>query len=248
MSTLSDTAAPQDTARDSARQSAPEPTLTRPVTARPATTRRALLDLLKRDGAQDAGSLARRLGVSAMAVRQHLYDFQAEGLVEAKAVARGRGRPAKLWHLTDAAARLFPDAHAELPVELLATLRETLGQAELDRLLVARSERQAQSYVRRVPAGLPLAERLAALAALRSGEGYMATIQAEGEGFLLLENHCPICIAARACSGLCATELAVVRAVLGPDAEIERVEHILAGARRCAYRIRPRSETPSDGP
>jgi predicted ArsR family transcriptional regulator len=69
----------------------------------------------------------------------------------------------------------------------------------------------------------------------------MAAVEAEsgtgGGGFLLVENHCPICAAARTCQGLCASELEVFRRVLGPDVTVERSDHILAGARRCAYRV-----------
>ena len=72
----------------------------------------------------------------------------------------------------------------------------------------------------------------------------MAEVTAAPDGsFLLSENHCPICVAARACQGLCRSELALFRAVLGPGVEVERSEHILAGARRCAYRIRALDQT-----
>lgn len=58
-----------------------------------------------------------------------------------------------------------------------------------------------------------------------------------GDGsYALIENHCPICTAARACTGLCAAELDVFRAVLGPRMSLERTEHIVSGARRCVYR------------
>lgn len=62
--------------------------------------------------------------------------------------------------------------------------------------------------------------------------------QADG-AFLLVENHCPICAAAAACTGLCAKELEVFQAVLGEGVEVNRTEHIVAGARRCAYRVCP---------
>ena len=55
--------------------------------------------------------------------------------------------------------------------------------------------------------------------------------------YLLVENHCPVCAAAAACQGLCRSELDVFRAVLGPSVTVERTDHILAGARRCAYEI-----------
>jgi predicted ArsR family transcriptional regulator len=66
----------------------------------------------------------------------------------------------------------------------------------------------------------------------------MAEVLPDGPAsFLLVENHCPICAAATACQGFCATEIDLFRAVLGPDVSVERVEHILAGDRRCAYRV-----------
>ena len=74
----------------------------------------------------------------------------------------------------------------------------------------------------------------------------MAEWRADAGGFLLLENHCPICAAATACQGFCRAELAVFRAVLGPDVTVDRTEHIPAGARRCAYRIDPVSTPRSE--
>ena len=62
--------------------------------------------------------------------------------------------------------------------------------------------------------------------------------QADGS-FLLVENHCPICAAATECQGFCKSELDVFRRTLGPGRTVERVEHALAGARRCVYRITP---------
>ena len=62
------------------------------------------------------------------------------------------------------------------------------------------------------------------------------------ESFLFVENHCPICAAATACQGLCRSELAIFRAVLGTEITVERTDHILAGARRCAYRIGKRQQ------
>jgi len=64
--------------------------------------------------------------------------------------------------------------------------------------------------------------------------------------FLFFENHCPICAAAATCQGLYRSELAIFRAVLGTDVTVERIDHILAGARRCAYRIRKRERSTSE--
>jgi len=68
----------------------------------------------------------------------------------------------------------------------------------------------------------------------------MAEVEPQADGTLLLvENHCPICAAARECQNFCRSELDVFRRVLGPGCAVQREEHILAGERRCVYRIRP---------
>ena len=207
----------------------------KPTTIR---TRRAIVHLLKQEGALDAQTLAARLQLSAMAVRQHLYALQDERLVTYHEVPRPVGRPAKLWQLTPAADRLFPEAYAELTVSLLASVTEAFGAAGLERLLDVRTRQQIAAYDQQMAGQTTLRQRVETLAAMRTDEGYMAEVQAQADGsFLLLEKHCPICAAAVACTGLCGKELEVFRAVLGPNVVIERTEHILLGARRCAYRV-----------
>lgn len=203
-------------------------------------SRRALIDNLKQDGPQDAASLARSLGISAMAVRQHLYELQAEGLVTHETQARPVGRPAKLWALTPAADRFFPDGHAELSVGLIAAMKQAFGKGGLDKLLKLRARDQTAAYRARLDGQPDLAQKLKQLAQIRSAEGYMAEVEETDGGFLLVENHCPICAAAAACTGLCKMELKVFRKSLGDAAKVERIDHILAGARRCAYRVTPK--------
>lgn len=211
---------------------------TRPSNA-DSRSRRQILELLKRYGPQDAVSLAAEQGISAMAVRQHLYALRHEKLVTYVQQPRPVGRPAKLWQLTEAAQRLFPDAHATLCVELVEALGETFGKRGLEKLVAARRRQQLQQYARQIPKRASLSRRLNRLAEIRSAEGYMAEVLKDDDGaWLLVENHCPICAAATACTGLCAAELEVFQAVLGEGVEIERTEHILEGARRCAYRVR----------
>ena len=201
-------------------------------------TRRAIINLLKQSGAMDSQELSERLGVSAMAVRQHLYALQDEQLVTYQEESRAMGRPAKLWQLTPAADRLFPDGYAELTLSLIDSVREAFGEAGLDRLLDVKTGHQIAAYQALLSTQEELRQRLEALASLRTNEGYMAEIQSLDDGsFLLIENHCPICAAATACTGLCARELEVFGRVLGQGVTVERTEHIVAGARRCVYRV-----------
>ncbi|MBV9390039.1 MAG: transcriptional regulator [Chroococcidiopsidaceae cyanobacterium CP_BM_ER_R8_30] len=202
-------------------------------------TRRAIVHLLKQAGALDSATLAERLGVSAMAVRQHLYALQSECLVTYTEEPRSMGRPAKLWQLTPAADKFFPDGYAELTLSLLQSVTEAFGVEGLARLLEVRSSQQVANYQERMGAQEEvLSKRLVGLAALRTEEGYMAEVEALPDGsFLLIENHCPICVAATACTGLCDRELEVFQTILGQGVTVERTEHIVAGDRRCVYRM-----------
>ena len=204
-------------------------------------TRREILELLKTRGPQTAAAIAKPLGVTAMAVRQHLWDLRDEKLVEETSRPGGVGRPAKIWSLTEDAERYFPDAHAELAVGLIGALRESLGPEAMDAVIAARAKQQLENYRAAMADCGSLAAKLEALAGARTAEGYMATVESDGDDLLFLEHHCPICAAARVCQGLCAMELDVFRDCLGPSVEVERTDHILAGARRCAYRVTPRA-------
>lgn len=210
-----------------------------------ARARDRVLLQLKTKGPRTAGQLGARLGVTPMAVRQHLALLVKEGLVEFAESRHGIGRPARLWQLTPRADARFPDSHAELTVEILGAVRATFGEDGLDRLVSTRGRRQLNEYRAQMPGdGASLEEQLEALAAIREREGYMPEWSHDEDGGLLfVENHCPICAAAALCQGLCSQELSLFRAVLGKDVQVDRTDHILAGARRCAYRIRPSPRT-----
>lgn len=211
-------------------------------TERPAErkTRRAIVKLLKTEGPLDSARLAERLGLTAMAVRQHLYALQSENLVAADSRPVPLGRPAKFWRLTREADRLFPEAYAELSVALIDAMQDAFGAEGLDRVLASRCARQRADYSRRIRPADALEKKLDELARVRTEEGYMAEIRRGEDGsFLLVENHCPICAAATRCQGFCSTELDLFRSVLGPAVAVERVEHVVSGDQRCAYRITP---------
>src|ERR1043166_2877369 len=90
-------------------------------------TRRAITKLLKTEGPIDSAQLAKRLRLTAMAVRQHLYALQREGLVTAEERPVPIGRPAKFWRLTPDADHLFPEAYAELSVALIDSVKVPFG-------------------------------------------------------------------------------------------------------------------------
>ncbi|MEZ5282127.1 MAG: metalloregulator ArsR/SmtB family transcription factor [Acidimicrobiales bacterium] len=217
-----------------------------PTPSRSAITdaKRMLLEVLKRSGGSKVTDLADHLGITPNAVRQHLEDLESNGLVERSEPTSqgGRGRPSATWSMTELALELFPDRHRDLTIELIASIRRTVGEEGLRKVVHDRSERQLAHYRESIPQGAAhsLIKRASALARVRSAEGYMAEAIAGPEGSVtLVEHHCPISDAAEACTGLCSEELEVFRAALGPDVTVERTSHLLAGDRRCAYRLTP---------
>ncbi|MHC4990109.1 MAG: helix-turn-helix transcriptional regulator [Planctomycetota bacterium] len=201
--------------------------------------KRKVLEQLKRWGPSSVRRIAGSLSTTDVAVRQHLATLQEAGLVQSQRRApTGRGRPSVQWSLTPEASRLFPDHHAELAVGLIKAIRASEGEAGLIRIAEVRARDQTERYRQLLPASASLSRRVAALAEQRTAEGYMAEVVREGRGrYLLIEHHCPICEAARACSGICRGELEVFRTVLGPDVEVTRTTHLLSGGDRCVYRI-----------
>ncbi len=214
----------------------------RPGVARAALERLSaqdrLLFLLKTRTGCTAGELARALHITGEGVRQQLVRLQAEGLVEATTEVHGVGRPFQRWSLTRAANKRFPDGHAGLAVELIETVRKTLGEEALNRVIAARGEQLKNTYAARLSKTRELTERLEQLVSLRNQEGYMAEWRREPDGFLVIEHHCPLCAAAGSCISLCRSELELFGNVLGPGVKVEREEHQLAGSRRCVFRIR----------
>jgi len=203
-------------------------------------TRREILKSLKLQGERSAAALGEEMSVTPMAVRLHLYELEAEGLVSTRSAPEGRGRPVKYWSLTPEAAKIFPDAHQGLAVEMIKSVEELFGAVGLNKIIKKHGDIQRINYGNKLASAKTMAERVKRLAKARSDEGYMAEAKRDGRDWLLIENHCPICSAATACTGLCKNELKVFADVLGKDIDIAREEHILSGARRCVYRVKAR--------
>lgn len=205
-------------------------------------TSERLLQLLKTRGAQTVSSTSESLGLSPMASRQQLENLVGRGLAQHYDERAGVGRPTRHWHLSDAGHARFPDRHGELTVRLIDDVRQLFGQSGLEQLIATREQHSLALYREQLAKSEPDAySQLQALARQRSAEGYMAEVHAQDDGsWLLVENHCPICAAARSCQNFCRSELAIFRELLGPEVTVERTDHILAGARRCAYRVERR--------
>lgn len=197
--------------------------------------------LLKTNGPSTLIALAKAMNVTTEGARFQLLKLAGEGLVISASESKGRGRPQQIWSLTALGNARFPDTHADLAVKLIEKTRELLGEAAMDTIIEANRIETQNKYRTAVAETKNLEERVKILAELRDNEGYMASYSKEEDGFMLIENHCPICAAAASCVGFCKAELTTFQTIVGDGARVERTDHILQGARRCAYRITPLS-------
>ncbi|MCW3464136.1 helix-turn-helix transcriptional regulator [Chitinophaga nivalis] len=195
--------------------------------------------ILKTRGPLPLQEIAADLKITTEGARFQLLKLANEGLVQATTVAKGRGRPQQIWSLTAAGNARFPDRHQELSLKLLQSMREILGAEGFRTVLEANEKAGVRQYSQEMSDAADLESKVRALTDIRNREGYMAEYTKTPEGFLLVENHCPIYVAAKDCNGLCGSELAIFQAVLGAAVTVTRAEHILSGSRRCAYLIQP---------
>jgi predicted ArsR family transcriptional regulator len=198
-----------------------------------------IMQRLKTRGPQSVKILSKQLDMTTMGVRQHLAELESKGIVgQTQEERQIRGRPVHLWKLSAAGHGRFPDMHSQTTIELIDVIRSTLGEQSLNQLIEQRSEKIEAQYRKQLDASEPgLQLQIERLAQLRSAEGYMAEVRLLPDGFMLIENHCPICTAAKSSQQFCKTELDLIQRLLEGKAVVTRTDHLLAGARRCAYKI-----------
>jgi predicted ArsR family transcriptional regulator len=203
-----------------------------------APTRRAVLDLLKRNGPQTVAQLGAALGLSGVGVRRHLEVLEHVGLVRQTTRSQGRGRPAYVYALTEMGHDLFPRNYHQLVAQLLEAAARELGPEAVERLFDHRQQELAELYAGRTQ-GRSLPELAIALAAIQDENGYMADCRQTEDGrWLVREHNCAIARVAGAWPTACSHELALFRQLAGPGVDVERVAHIQAGDPVCAYVLR----------
>jgi len=208
-------------------------------------TRERVARSILEQGPSTAASLATRLDLTPAAVRRHLDHLVAEGAVEAReprpaGTSRGRGRPAKVFAITDSGRDRFDQAYDDLAVHALRFLAETGG----DEAIRAFADRQMSFIEERFAEVLAVHSELTpaeALARVFTDEGYVATVrelpivggQQVGRpiGQQLCQQHCPVAHVAHEFPQLCEAETAAISRVLGRH--VQRLATIAHGDGVC---------------
>ncbi|WP_225848486.1 metalloregulator ArsR/SmtB family transcription factor [Streptomyces sp. HPF1205] len=215
-------------------------------------------------GPSTAAALAERLGLTQAAVRRHLDALVAENMVEPREQrvygSRGRGRPAKVFALTDCGRDAFDQAYDQLAADALRWIAQSAGggadgQAAVSAFARARVAAQAERYRAIVDAAAP-EDRTRALARALSADGYAATasaappqLRAGGApgpaGEQLCQHHCPVAHTAEQFPQLCEAEAEVFSTLLGTH--VQRLATIAHGDGVCTTFV-PRSHQPPAQP
>ncbi|CAM5248869.1 transcriptional regulator [Streptomyces pseudogriseolus] len=192
---------------------------------------RSILD----HGPSTVAELAGRLKLTQAAVRRHLDALAADNVVEARDRrvygARTRGRPAKVFALTDCGRDAFDQSYDKLAVDALRWIGEREGGDEaIAAFARARIAAQAGAY-RKAVEDVPPEKRTEALAKALSADGYAATARSAPVGEQLCQHHCPVAHAAEQFPQLCEAETEFFAELLGTH--VQRLATIAHGDGVC---------------
>ncbi|GAA4521986.1 transcriptional regulator [Actinoallomurus oryzae] len=209
------------------------------------TTRARVARLILEHGPISASALGQRLGLTPAAVRRHLDHLLAEEMIEVRRsrphASRGRGRPAKLFVITDAGRSAFEHAYDDLATSALRFLAERLGDeavAEFSRRQLGDLEARYGAAIRAVPPQ----QRVRALAEALSADGYAAAAgNAPAGGQQLCQHHCPVAHVAASFPQLCEAETAAFARLLGVP--VQRLATIAHGDGVCTTHVTARELT-----
>jgi predicted ArsR family transcriptional regulator len=200
-----------------------------------AGTRERVAKAILENGRTTAADLAAQLELTPAAVRRHLDALLGEGLIEEAEprgkAHRGRGRPAKVFVVTDAGRHHFVQAYDDLAASALRFLAETAGTHAVEQFAARRVAELEERY-RRVVAEADPAERAAVLAEALSADGYAASVKpGMGGGEQVCQHHCPVAHVAEQFPQLCEAETQAFARLLGTH--VQRLATIAHGDGVC---------------
>jgi predicted ArsR family transcriptional regulator len=202
-------------------------------------TRHGVARLLLEDGPVSATVVADALGLSMTAVRRHLDALVADGEAYTRDAPvrghRGRGRPAKLFLLTETGRARFGHAYDDLAISAIRFLGESGGEQAVRAFAERRVARLVEPHRAAIVAQDDPEERAKALAEALTREGYAASTRQVGAGEQLCQHHCPVAHVAAEFPQLCEVETAAFADLLGTH--VQRLATIARGDAACTTHV-----------
>lgn len=197
-------------------------------------TRERMLEYLVANREARAEEMAAHAGITKAAVRRHLDNLRADGLVEIRVVRQAIGRPYYVYFPTEKATRTVPPAYAGL----LERMLEGVGtRPEIGDVVVASvAEALAARHRGEVDAASAVGEAVERVTMVLRGEGILEAWRSEDDGFHLVNTSCPYHRAAIISSLPCESDRRAIELLLGQD--VEQLNRIVDGAPCCEYLVR----------
>jgi len=199
-------------------------------------TRDAVGRSVLENGPSTAAALGERLGLTPAGIRRHLDLLVADGILEARepriSSTRGRGRPSKVFVMTDSGREKFEHSYDDLAVAALKFMSAQSGE----HLVTAFAQSRADDIERKATAVIAKSsQKLDALATFLTEQGYAASVGPRGAGVELCQHHCPIAHVASEFPQLCEAETEAFSKLLGTH--VQRLATIAHGDGVCTTYI-----------
>jgi predicted ArsR family transcriptional regulator len=196
------------------------------------STRNAVARSVLENGPSTAVAIGERLGLTPAGVRRHLDLLIEDGILEARephsALVRGRGRPSKVFVMTDDGREKFEHSYDDLAVAALRFITAQTGPHMVNIF----SKFRAEEMGRKVRTTIGKSKnKSAVLADFLTEEGYAATLHDRGVGEELCQHHCPIAHVAAEFPQLCEAETELFSSLLGTH--VQRLATIAHGDGVC---------------
>lgn len=200
------------------------------------STRDAVARSVLENGPSTAVVLGERLGLTPAGIRRHLDLLVGDGILEARephqGLSRGRGRPSKVFVMTDAGRQKFEHSYDDLAVAALKFISVQSGE----HLVKAFAQSRADDIERKATVALAKrSHKSEALATFLTEQGYAASIEARPLGEELCQHHCPIAHVAAEFPQLCEAETEAFSRILGTH--VQRLATIAHGDGVCTTYI-----------
>ncbi|MGA4669762.1 helix-turn-helix transcriptional regulator [Propionibacteriaceae bacterium Y1923] len=221
------------------------PTAAARVEAVEVDTRERVLQSILECGPSTASQLAERLGLTPAAVRRHLATLTDNGAIGSREQRvygpRGRGRPSRVFYLTDRGRADFYQAYDELAVDALRALASVAGSLAVSEL-AERRVADVEARYRLARSEDPDATPVQALTKALSATGYVASVQPVSSGEQICQHHCPVAHVAAEFPQLCEAETQLFGRLLG--SHVQRLATIAHGDGVCTTHV-PRPVAPT---
>ncbi len=195
--------------------------------------RNQIIMLLKRNNQQSVAQLSKQMGITPMAVRQHLMSLENRGFISYKPKKSGIGRPVFLYSLTDKARDIFPKSYVSFIKEMLSIVEDEGGRKDVEKIFMQMKDRALNLKYRHLMEKKDLKEKVNALVSVLDAEGLMVELDEKKDTFNIMQFNCLLYGIAGEYPEACEYELKMYQDLLGKD--IKRTVCQADGDSACVY-------------